>query len=63
MLEAAGGAAVLVDPYDVADIARGIARVLESPDEFRARSLARAGTAGRGQTSRTRASRPRTGSR
>ena len=42
-VEAAGGAAVLVDPDDVADIARGMSRVLESPDEFRARSLARAG--------------------
>jgi glycosyltransferase involved in cell wall biosynthesis len=42
-LEAAGGAAELVDPVNVADIARGIRRVLESPDEYRARSLARAG--------------------
>jgi alpha-1,3-rhamnosyl/mannosyltransferase len=43
-VEAAGGAATLVDPYDVADIARGLAAVLDSPDEFRARALARAGT-------------------
>jgi glycosyltransferase involved in cell wall biosynthesis len=42
-VEAAGGAAALVDPFDVADIARGISRVLASPAEFRARSLARAG--------------------
>jgi glycosyltransferase involved in cell wall biosynthesis len=42
MLEAAGGAAELVDPDDVAAIARGIRRVLESPAEYRARSLARA---------------------
>ncbi len=40
-LEAAGGAASLVNPEDVGDIARGIRAVLESPDEYRARSLAR----------------------
>jgi len=42
MVEASGGAGVLVNPLDVSDIARGIRSVLESSDEYRARSLARA---------------------
>ena len=32
MPEAAGGAACLVDPFDVADIRRGILRLLNEPD-------------------------------
>ena len=31
MPEAAGGAACLVDPFDVADIRRGICRLLDDP--------------------------------
>ena len=41
-LEAAAGAAALVDPADVSDIARGIRESLGSRDGYRARSLARA---------------------
>ena len=42
MPEAAGGAAVLVDPSDVVDIARGLRAALARRDELRARSLTRA---------------------
>ncbi len=41
--EVAGGAAVLVDPFDVADIARGIAEARSRRDELAAAGLARAG--------------------
>jgi len=41
-LEVAGSAAALVNPEEGGDIARGIRAVLESPDEYRARSLRRA---------------------
>jgi hypothetical protein len=34
MPQAAGGAAVLVDPFDVADIARGIREAIERRDEL-----------------------------
>ena len=43
--EVTGGAAVLVDPYDVASITDGIARILSDPalsDELRAKGIARA---------------------
>jgi glycosyltransferase involved in cell wall biosynthesis len=40
--ETAGGAAVLVDPLDVADIARGIVEALARRDELRAIGLVRA---------------------
>ena len=40
--EAAGGAAVLVDPHDTASIATGIARALERREELGAAGLARA---------------------
>ena len=42
VLEAAGGAAVLVDPHDEADIARGIARALAQHDELVQRGRERA---------------------
>ena len=41
--EVAGGAAVLVDPFDVDDIARGIAEALDRADELAAPSRRRAG--------------------
>ena len=40
--EVAGGAAVLVDPHDAADIARGISDALRDADELRAAGRARA---------------------
>jgi glycosyltransferase involved in cell wall biosynthesis len=40
--ETAGGAAVLVDPLDAADIARGIEEALARRDELRALGLERA---------------------
>lgn len=40
--EVAGGAAVLVNPLDVASISHGISEALQSPDEWRARARARA---------------------
>jgi len=42
MPEAAGGAAELVNPTDVDDIARGLNEVLAHRDDYRARSLSRA---------------------
>jgi glycosyltransferase involved in cell wall biosynthesis len=42
MEEVAGGAAVLVDPHDVAGIAAGIERAVARADELRARGLERA---------------------
>jgi glycosyltransferase involved in cell wall biosynthesis len=45
MPEVAGDAAVLVDPYDVADISRAMRRLLTEPglrEDLRARGLARA---------------------
>ena len=42
--EAAGGAAVLVDPRDVADIARGVAEALDRRDELADAGRARAAT-------------------
>jgi glycosyltransferase involved in cell wall biosynthesis len=41
--ETAGGAAVLVDPYDVASIAAGLADAMARPDALIAAGLARAG--------------------
>jgi len=43
--EAAGGAASLVDPYDVSDIARGLCEVLGAPESFRERGRVRAASA------------------
>jgi alpha-1,3-rhamnosyl/mannosyltransferase len=43
--EAAGGAAVLVDPLDVDDIAAGMVRALESSEELRRRGYAVASAA------------------
>lgn len=40
--EVAGGAAVLVDPYEARDIARGIRTALEAPEAWRERGKARA---------------------
>jgi glycosyltransferase involved in cell wall biosynthesis len=45
LAEIAGGAAILVDPYDVSEIANGITRVLSEPalaEDLRHRGLARA---------------------
>lgn len=50
--ETAGGAAVLVDPLDPADIARGLYEVLEHPDRFRTLGRARARSAGWDTTAR-----------
>ena len=41
--EVAGGAAVLVDPFDVDDIARGVDEAFDRGDEFAALGLERAG--------------------
>ena len=43
--EAAGGAASLVDPHDVSDIARGLLEVLGAPESFRERGRVRAASA------------------
>ena len=42
MEEVAGGAAVLVDPHDVAGIAAGIEQAVAQADELRGRGLERA---------------------